>query len=125
MRGTELDDLNHFLSRLRVDNDIRRLHRQPSERIGVLFAHRLAGDRPIAEPGSEGLNHRMHGNLDYAGAAVWGLVAVYVKQSGWDVAGADVAAWVAVAIAVLLVIQSVWLRQKHPGGLLTNPARAD
>ena len=71
------------------------------------------------------VNHHMHGNIDYAGAAVWGLVAVYVKQSGWDVPGANVAAWVAIAIAAVLVVQTFWLRRRHPGGLLTNPARAD
>lgn len=71
------------------------------------------------------VNHRMHGNVDYAGAAVWGLIAVYVKQSGWDVPGANVAAWVAIAIAVVLAVQTFWLRRRHPGGLLTNPARAD
>ena len=69
------------------------------------------------------LNHRMHGNIDYAGAAVWGLVAVYVKQSGWDLPGADVAAWVAMAIAIALAVQTAWLRRRHPGGLLPNPAR--
>ena len=69
------------------------------------------------------INHRMRGNIDYAAAAIWGLVAVYVKQSGWDVPGADVAAWVAAGIALLLAVQTLWLRSKHPGGLLTNPAR--
>lgn len=71
------------------------------------------------------LNRRMRGNVDYAGAAVWGLVAVWVKQSGWDVPGANVAAWVAIAIAGLLVAQTAWLRLRHPGGVLPNPARAD
>lgn len=71
------------------------------------------------------VNQRMRGNIDYAGAAIWGLVAVYVKQSGWDVQGADTAAWVAIAIAVLLAAQTAWLRTRHPGGLLPNPARAD
>jgi hypothetical protein len=70
------------------------------------------------------LNHRMHGNVDYVGAALWGLIAVYVKQSGWDIPGADVAAWVAIGIAVLLLAQTFWLRRKYPGGLLPNPARA-
>lgn len=69
-------------------------------------------------------NQRMHGNIDYAGAAIWGLVAVYVKQSGWDVPGADVAAWVAIAIAVALLAQTVLLRRRYPGGLLPNAARA-
>ena len=71
------------------------------------------------------LNHRMHGNIDFAGAAVWGLVAVYVKQSGWDVPGAGVAAWTALSIAVLLIAQTFWLRRRHPGGLLPTAARAD
>lgn len=71
------------------------------------------------------VNQRMRGNIDYAGAAVWGLAAIYVKQSGWDVRGADVAAWVAVGIALLLVVQTLWLRTRHPGGLLPNAARAD
>lgn len=69
------------------------------------------------------LNHRMHGNIDYAAAAIWGLVAVYVKQSGWDIPGAQTAAWVAAGIAVLLALQTAYLRFKHPGGLATNPAR--
>lgn len=70
------------------------------------------------------VNQRMRGNVDYAGAAVWGLIAVYVKQSAWDVRGADVAAWVALGIAVLLAAQTLWLRMRHPGGLLPSPARA-
>ncbi len=69
-------------------------------------------------------NQRMRGNIDYVGAAVWGLVAVYIKQSGWDIRGADVAAWTALVIAALLVAQTLWLRTRHPGGLLPNPARA-
>ena len=71
------------------------------------------------------LNQRMRGNIDYAGAAIWGLAGIYVKQSGWDVPGADVAAWISIGIAVLLAAQTFWLRSKHPGGLLTNPARGD
>lgn len=70
------------------------------------------------------VNHRMRGNIDYVGAAIWGLVGIYVQQSGWDVPGADVAAWVAIAIAVLLAAQTFWLRRKYPGGLLPNAARA-
>ena len=56
-----------------------------------------------------GLNARMRGNLGYVLAAVWGLTAVYVKQSQWSLPGAQVAAWVALAIAALLVAQSLWL----------------
>ncbi len=57
------------------------------------------------------LNRRMHGNIAYAAAALWGLVAVHVKQSQSELGGADVAAWIAVAIAVLLAAQTVWLRR--------------
>lgn len=70
------------------------------------------------------LNQRMHGNIDYAGAAIWGLVAVYAKQSGWDVPGAAVAGWVALAIAAALLVQTVLLRRRYPGGLLPSAARA-
>jgi hypothetical protein len=56
------------------------------------------------------LNHRMRGNLAYVAAALWALAAVYVKQSGHDLPGADTAAWVAVAIAVALAVQTLWLR---------------
>lgn len=56
------------------------------------------------------LNQRMRGNLAYAAAAAWALAAVYVKQSASELAGADTAAWLAVAIAVLLATQTLWLR---------------
>lgn len=67
-------------------------------------------------------NHRMRGNVDYAGAAAWGLVAVYVQQRGWDLRGADGAAWCALALLVALVSQTVWLRFKWRGGLVTDAA---
>ncbi len=70
------------------------------------------------------LNLRMRGNIDFVIAALWALVAVYVKQSGSGLPGAQVAAWVALGIAALLVLQTVMLRRKYPGGLLPNPARA-
>ena len=69
------------------------------------------------------LNLRMRGNIDYVIAALWALIAVYVKQSGSDLPGAQTAAWVAIGIAVVLVLQTVMLRRKYPGGLLPNPAR--
>lgn len=56
------------------------------------------------------LNHRMRGNLAYAAAALWALVAVYVRQSGHQLPGAEASAWVAVALAVVLVVQTVVLR---------------
>ena len=67
------------------------------------------------------LNHaRQH---RFVGAALWHWWR-YVKQSGHGLPGANVTAWVAVGIAVLLVVQTVVLRRKYPGGLLPNPARA-
>lgn len=55
-------------------------------------------------------NMRMRGNVAYALVALWGLVAVYQKQSQADLPGAQTAAWVALAIAVVLVVQTLWLR---------------
>ncbi|MCK9487966.1 MAG: hypothetical protein M0Q42_00925 [Xanthomonadales bacterium] len=60
-----------------------------------------------------GMNQAMRGNLAYAAAALWGLVAVYVQQSGWTLAGSDAAAWIAVAIAVVLAAHTVWLRRQR------------
>lgn len=58
-------------------------------------------------------NHRMRGNVVYTLAALWALAAVYVKQSGSALAGADVAAWVAVGIAALLAVQTGVLRSRR------------
>jgi len=70
------------------------------------------------------VNLRMRGNIDYVIAAVWALIAVYVKQSDSGMAGAQVAAWVAIGIAAVLVLQTILLRRTYPGGLLPNPGRA-
>ena len=43
-------------------------------------------------------NHRMRGNADYAGAATWGLIGVYVMQSSWGVRGAVAASWCALVL---------------------------
>lgn len=59
------------------------------------------------------LNARMRGNAGYTIAALWGLAGVYVEQSGSVLHGAQIAAWGAVAIAVLLLAQILWLRL-HP-----------
>lgn len=61
-----------------------------------------------------GLNHAMRGNLAYVAAALWGLVAVAVEQSGSALTGADAAAWIAAGIAVLLAAQTLWLRTRTP-----------
>lgn len=55
-------------------------------------------------------NARMRGNIPYVLVALWGLAAVYMKQSQAALPGADIAAWVAVAIALLLAAQTLWLR---------------
>jgi hypothetical protein len=67
-------------------------------------------------------NLRMRGNVDYAGAATWGLAGVYVMQSNWGVPGAMVTAWCALALVVVLVAQTGWLRFKHRGGWVTDAA---
>jgi hypothetical protein len=56
------------------------------------------------------LNARMSGNVPFTAAALWGLLAVYVEQSRSTLPGSQVAAWTAVAIAVLLCAQTVYLR---------------
>lgn len=56
------------------------------------------------------LNQRMHGNVAYVAAAVWALVAVYMKQSDNTLAGSGTAAWLALLIALLLVVQTAWLK---------------
>ncbi|HET7268270.1 MAG TPA: hypothetical protein VFJ15_09185 [Oleiagrimonas sp.] len=61
---------------------------------------------------------RLRGSVWYALAAVWGLVGVYVKQSGADLRGAQTAAWIALALAVIVAVASVvvtW-RQKVATG---------
>ncbi|MEO6365524.1 MAG: hypothetical protein ABIO38_05680 [Luteimonas sp.] len=64
------------------------------------------------------VNGRMRGNIDYAGAAVWGLIAVYIKQAASTLPGAGTAAWVAIGIAVLLLVQTLWLRLRNKPSLL-------
>jgi len=59
------------------------------------------------------LNHGMRGNVAYALAALWALVAVYVKQSGHGLPGAATAAWVALAIAAGLALQTLLLGRRH------------
>lgn len=59
------------------------------------------------------LNARMRGNIPYAAAAIWGLVAAWIKQKESTLAGADTAAIVALVIAVALLVQTEWLRRRH------------
>jgi hypothetical protein len=58
------------------------------------------------------VNRAMRGNVAYAAVALWGLIAVYVKQSSAPLDGADAAAWVALAIGAVLVAQTVVLRRR-------------
>jgi hypothetical protein len=55
------------------------------------------------------LNQRMRGNLGYAGAALWGLAGVYVKQSAAPLPGAPAMAWAALAVAAVLAVQTALL----------------
>ncbi|MCW0401445.1 hypothetical protein NB688_002437 [Xanthomonas sacchari] len=57
-----------------------------------------------------GMNRAMRGNLAYAAAALWALSAVYVKQAASTLAGAQSAAWVALLLAAVLALQTLWLR---------------
>ena len=61
------------------------------------------------------LNARMRGNLAYVAAALWGLVAVWQRQSGNPLPGAEVTAMVALGMGVLLVVQSAWLWMRTRG----------
>ncbi|WP_101927327.1 MULTISPECIES: hypothetical protein [Luteimonas] len=56
------------------------------------------------------LNARMRGNVAYLAIAWWGLVAVYLRQSQAELPGAATSAWIAVALAALLTLQTAWLR---------------
>ena len=67
------------------------------------------------------LNRRMRGNVAYAAAALWGLVAVWVQQSHSSLAGAGTAANVALLIAALLLVQTLWLRWRRPRPTQTGP----
>ena len=60
-----------------------------------------------------GLNHAMRGNLAYAAAALWGLVAVYARQAGAAPSGSSTAAWIAIAVALVLAVQTAWLRMRR------------
>lgn len=63
------------------------------------------------------LNRRMRGNPAYVAAALWGLAAVWIKQSQSTLPGAQTAAWVAVLIAAILLLQTLWLRWQRPRGM--------
>lgn len=62
-------------------------------------------------------NQRMRGNVVFAAVALWGLVAVYRAQSVSTLSGADTAAWIAAAIAVVLAAQTAWLLMRGGRGV--------
>lgn len=57
-------------------------------------------------------NARMRGHWGYVGAAVWGLVAVFVEQRASTMDGANVTAWLALAMATIVLAQTLWLRMR-------------
>lgn len=69
-----------------------------------------------------GLNQRMRGNIGYVAAAVWGLIAIHMQQSSWDLRGASIAGGVALGIALVLVVHTVWLRMRERDGLVPGAA---
>ena len=56
---------------------------------------------------------RMRGNPVYTAVALWGLFAVWIKQTGWPLAGSTTSAWVALAIGAALLLQTVALRLRR------------
>lgn len=56
------------------------------------------------------INRRVQGDIVFTATAWWALVAIWVKQSANSTVGADTAAWTAIAIAVVLLLHTLWLR---------------
>lgn len=59
------------------------------------------------------LNARMRGNPVYTAVALWGLFAVWIKQTDWPLAGSTTSAWVALAIGAALLLQTAVLRLRQ------------
>ncbi len=62
-------------------------------------------------------NHRLRGHFAYPAAVVWALVGVHIKQSDWTLPGADTVSVLALAVAALLILQTLLLRSRawrHP-----------
>jgi len=59
------------------------------------------------------LNQRMRGNVAYLAIALWGLFAVWMKQTEWPLPGAVTSAWVALGIGGLLAAQTIALRMRR------------
>lgn len=58
------------------------------------------------------INHALRGLVPYVLAALWGLAAVYVAQSRSGLPGSDVMAWAALAVAALLIVQTLLLHRR-------------
>jgi len=54
-------------------------------------------------------NRAMRGNPAYVLAVLWGLGGMYARQSTSTLEGADTMAWLALALAAVVVLQSAWL----------------
>lgn len=69
------------------------------------------------------LNAKLRGQGLYAVAAVWGLLAVTVKQADATLPGAQTSAAVAALLAALLLAQTMLLRRRATAGALPPPVR--
>lgn len=56
-------------------------------------------------------NVRLRGHWAYSGAAVWGLIAVFIQQRVSPMDGAPVTAWGALLMAAIILMQTFWLRR--------------
>src|SRR5690606_9688073 len=72
------------------------------------------------------LNHRMRGNLADVAAALWGLVAVAVRQAGHALPGAATPAWIGAGPAVVPPAQAAVLlpSARRPAYAARSPSLA-
>lgn len=56
---------------------------------------------------------RLRGNWAFVAAAIWGLVAVAVKQFGAGLDGSKVMAWAALVVAAVVLVQAVALQLRR------------
>lgn len=58
-------------------------------------------------------NRKLRGRAPYALAAIWGLIGVAIAQSSNPLDGAPVATGIAVALAVAVFAQTLWLKRRN------------
>ena len=58
--------------------------------------------------------HRLRGHWAYTVAAIWGLTGVAVKQWPNPMPGARTSAAIAMALAALVIAQTLWERSRRP-----------